>query len=190
MVQYIGHILNSSKTSHSSPSRVSYGACVLVFWAALYQRADDVMITAVLRQNDVATSFWRYNDVSITSHGYHGVKEHSHNSHNAPVPHHSEQSSEWCIVGYGAGALWYLWIWKTNGEHKRINHLGLMLPEMSMLCGELNALRRSMWPVSCTCAVAAPWMPILSGIPAMVGCTNSSVIRTRLLVNDTWREKW
>ena len=39
-------------------------------------------------------------------------------SHNAPVPHptvhHSEQKcahfcSEWCIVGYGTGALWDLW---------------------------------------------------------------------------------
>ena len=42
-----------------------------------------------------------------------------HKSHNAPVPyptmHHSEQKcahfcSEWCIVGYGTGALWDLWI--------------------------------------------------------------------------------
>ena len=41
------------------------------------------------------------------------------NSHNAPVPyptmHHSEKKcayfcSEWCIVGYGTGALWDLWI--------------------------------------------------------------------------------
>ena len=41
-----------------------------------------------------------------------------HESHNAPVPHptvhHSEQKcahfcSEWCIVGYGTGALWDLW---------------------------------------------------------------------------------
>ena len=39
-----------------------------------------------------------------------------HKSHNTPVPyptmHHSEQKcahfcSEWCIVGYGTGALWY-----------------------------------------------------------------------------------
>ena len=42
-----------------------------------------------------------------------------HKSHNAPVPyptmHHSEQKcahfcSEWCIVGYGTGALWDFWI--------------------------------------------------------------------------------
>ena len=41
-------------------------------------------------------------------------------SHNAPVPyptmHHSEQKcahfcSEWCIMGYGRGALWDLWDW-------------------------------------------------------------------------------
>ena len=46
--------------------------------------------------------------------------DHSHKSHNAPVPHptmhHSERKyahfcSEWCIVGYGAGALWDVWIW-------------------------------------------------------------------------------
>ena len=43
-----------------------------------------------------------------------------HKSHNAPVPYptmqHSEQKcahfcSEWCIVGYGTGALWHLWDW-------------------------------------------------------------------------------
>ena len=42
-----------------------------------------------------------------------------HKSQNAPVPYpkmfHSEQKcshfcSEWCIVGYGSGALWDLWI--------------------------------------------------------------------------------
>ena len=45
------------------------------------------------------------------------------NSHNAPVPHptmhHSEQKcahfcSEWCIVGYGTGALWDLWDCSTD----------------------------------------------------------------------------
>ena len=42
-----------------------------------------------------------------------------HKSHNAPVPyptmHHSEQKcahfcSEWCMVGYGTGVLWHLWL--------------------------------------------------------------------------------
>ena len=46
--------------------------------------------------------------------------DYSHKSHNAPIPypttHHSEQKcahfcSEWCIVGYGTGALWGLWDW-------------------------------------------------------------------------------
>ena len=34
---------------------------------ALSQRTHDVMITSLLRQNDVAMSFWRNNDVVITS---------------------------------------------------------------------------------------------------------------------------
>ena len=33
----------------------------------LSQRTHDVIITSLLRQNDVATSFWRNNDVVITS---------------------------------------------------------------------------------------------------------------------------
>ena len=49
----------------------------------------------------------------------------SHKSHNAPVPYltipHSEQKcthfcSEWGIVGYGTGSLWYLWDW-SNYAH-------------------------------------------------------------------------
>ena len=45
--------------------------------------------------------------------------EQSHKSHNALVPfptvHHAKQKcvhfcSEWCIVGYGTGALWDFWI--------------------------------------------------------------------------------
>ena len=45
--------------------------------------------------------------------------------HNLPVPyptmHHSEQKcahfcSEWCIVGYGTGALWDLWDWSIGGH--------------------------------------------------------------------------
>ena len=51
-----------------------------------------------------------------------------HKSHNAPVPyptmHHSEQKcahfcSEWCIVGYGTGALWDLKDWSIDpvGKH-------------------------------------------------------------------------
>ena len=48
--------------------------------------------------------------------------EESPNSHNAPVSyptiHHSEQKcahfcSEWCIVGYGTGALWELGDWSV-----------------------------------------------------------------------------
>ena len=49
-----------------------------------------------------------------------------HKSHNAPVPyptmHHSEQKcahfcSEWCIVGYGTGALWDLcWLPKSGSK--------------------------------------------------------------------------
>ena len=47
------------------------------------------------------------------------IIDQSHKSHNAsvsyPTMHHSEQKcahscSEWCIVGYGTGALWDLWI--------------------------------------------------------------------------------
>ena len=47
----------------------------------------------------------------------------SHKSHNAPVPyptiHHSECAhfcSEWCIVGYGTGALLDLWIRSILGR--------------------------------------------------------------------------
>ena len=36
-------------------------------WHGLAQRAHDVIITSLLRQNDVTTSFWRKNDVTITS---------------------------------------------------------------------------------------------------------------------------
>ena len=35
-------------------------------FAEWIQRTHDVMITSLLRQNDVAVSFWRYNDVFIT----------------------------------------------------------------------------------------------------------------------------
>ena len=35
--------------------------------SSLNQRTHDVMITSLLRQNDVETSFWRFNDVIITS---------------------------------------------------------------------------------------------------------------------------
>ena len=46
-----------------------------------------------------------------------------HKSHSAPVPyptmHHSEQKcahfcSDWCILGYGTGALWDLWDWSIE----------------------------------------------------------------------------
>ena len=42
---------------------------ILVIWDAtgLAQRAQDVTITSLLRENDVTTSFWRKNDVTITS---------------------------------------------------------------------------------------------------------------------------
>ena len=52
----------------------------------------------------------------------------SHISHNAPVPyptmHYSEHKcahfcSEWCIVGYGTGALWDMWDWSIGMiEHR------------------------------------------------------------------------
>ena len=47
----------------------------------------------------------------------------SHKSHHAPVSypanHHSEQKCahfcpEWCVMGYGTGALWDLWIWSIS----------------------------------------------------------------------------
>ena len=60
------------------------------------------------------------------------VLNQSHKSHNAPVPcpiiHHSEQKcvhfcSEWCIVGYGTGVLWDLWIWSIKLSHfTGLNH--------------------------------------------------------------------
>ena len=37
------------------------------------QRALDAMITSLLRQNDVATSFWRNNDAFIAFFGYWAV---------------------------------------------------------------------------------------------------------------------
>ena len=50
-------------------------------------------------------------------------------SYNASVPyptiHHSEQKyvhfcSEWCIVRYGTGALWDLWIWSIDNRSTSI----------------------------------------------------------------------
>ena len=43
--------------------------------------------------------------------------------------HHSEQKcahfcSEWCIVGYGTGALWDLWIWCIRRHHACEQTLG------------------------------------------------------------------
>ena len=66
--------------------------------------------------------------------------KHSGKSHNSPVPyptmHHSEQKcahfcSEWCIVGYGTGALWDFWEWSIistqtsdniDQQHHRVYH--------------------------------------------------------------------
>ena len=62
----------------------------------------------------------------------------SHKSQNIsfpyPTKHHSEQKcahfcSEWCIVRYGPGALWDLWIWSSEATENRMaifdmcNHL-------------------------------------------------------------------
>ena len=76
----------------------------------------------------------------------------SHKSHNAPFPyptmHHSEQKcshfcSEWCIVGYGIGALWDLWIWSidyylTITKHKKVQIMcvfhGIYFIWMGMFC--------------------------------------------------------
>ena len=56
---------------------------------------------------------WSFNEDPI---------DQTHKSHNAPASyptmHHSEQKcahfcSKWCIVGYGTGAMWDLWIRST-----------------------------------------------------------------------------
>ena len=61
-----------------------------------------------------------------------------HKFHNVPVPYpkiqHSEQKyayfcSEWCIVGYGTGALWDLWDWCITW---RQNNLTTTLPLISL----------------------------------------------------------
>ena len=66
----------------------------------------------------------------------------SHKSHNAPVSyptmHHSESKcahfcSEWCIVGYGTGELWDLWIGLTVKQIWQA-HWGLNLYKMGVFC--------------------------------------------------------
>ena len=65
-----------------------------------------------------------------------------HKSHNAAVPyptmHHSEQKcahfcSEWCIVGYGTGALWDLWDWSIAVSGARLSSVdGLVVRRIKM----------------------------------------------------------
>ena len=88
----------------------------------------------------------------------------SYKSYNAPVAyptmHHSEQKcshfcSEWCIVGYGTGALWDLWI----------RSIGILLLRnvLSRMCicdsSGTNSVRRSgccmqLQTMHCSCPVS------------------------------------
>ena len=72
-------------------------------FAILPQRTHDVMIKSLLRQNDVATSFWRYDDVTITSCVRWGAKLHV---------------LWYCCVGFGGG--WKM-IFHFKWYHSRIS---------------------------------------------------------------------
>ena len=88
--------------------RHAYFAMVMKVWTCEHQAA-----------------YWR-NIGILCSHCWSVSVDQAHKSHNAPVPYptmcHSEQKcahfcSEWCIVGYGTGALWDLWIWSAEWLH-------------------------------------------------------------------------
>ena len=85
--------------------------------------------------------------------------------------HHSEQKyahfcSEWCIVGYGAGALWDLWDWSI-GNHFANDIFKWWSLQEKMLCFILipfslkfEDLKLGCWDVGIGCGLPEAWWRI------------------------------
>ena len=103
----------------------SYGQCWSPFISHFPGRhAWFAMVMKVWTCENLA-AYWRNIGIPC-SHCWSVSVDQAHKPCNAPVPnptmHHSEQKcahfcSEWCIVGYGTGALWDLWIWSAEWLH-------------------------------------------------------------------------
>ena len=90
---------------------------VTIWWPAAELQQGEVSIEFKFRQKSVSeTGPWDQHTSCIHVHGSEMVEIMAccliNQSHTSPcsISHSADFCSEWCIVGYGTGALWYLWI--------------------------------------------------------------------------------